>query len=52
MSFGFSIGDFFQLIELARKAYRNCKAAPAEFLEAGRAARGLYVIFEVIEHDV
>src|SRR5436190_11366273 len=49
MSFGFSIGDFAALVRLARQMYRDCKAAPAEFHEAGRAAKGLSVILDELQ---
>src|SRR6266487_4101274 len=52
MALGISIGDFIKLIELARDTYRNCRAAPSEFREAGEAAKSLHTILKGLKDDV
>src|SRR4051794_19820369 len=52
MSFGFSIGDFLKVIDLAQKGYNSCRNAPSEFQQVGREIGSLYSILEALEDEV
>ena len=51
MSFGYSIGDFIQLIQLARRSYRNCKEAGGEYLEIASVVRSLYSVLKTVREE-
>lgn len=52
MSFGFSVGDFLQIVSLVRTTYNNCLNAPREFHEAGREIASLYAILDALRDEV
>jgi hypothetical protein len=52
MSFGYSVGDFLLVIELARTTYINCRRAPREFCEAVQAVKSLYIVLKALEDEV
>jgi hypothetical protein len=52
MSFGFSLGDFLQVIGLARKTYSDFHNAPREFHEVSREIGSLYAILEALQDEV
>ncbi|KAF1808211.1 hypothetical protein P152DRAFT_370813, partial [Eremomyces bilateralis CBS 781.70] len=52
MSFGFSVGDFIRVFELARDTYHDCRHAPSQFQDAGRGADSLRIVLEGIHAEI
>jgi hypothetical protein len=51
MSFGFSVGDFALLCQLARRGYRSCKAAGGEYLELAREVKVLHSVLRNVREE-
>jgi hypothetical protein len=51
MSFGFSIGDFVALIQLAHRTYRNCQKAGDEYVEIAREIRSLHSVLKILHAE-
>ncbi|KAI1661134.1 hypothetical protein F4813DRAFT_378815 [Daldinia decipiens] len=51
MSFGFSIGDFLAVIELASKVRKEFAGAPSQFQEISAEIRSLMIILQDVEDD-
>jgi len=51
MSFGYSVGDFIGIAQLAWTVYRSCKAAPGEFQELSRELSSLHTILLELEDE-
>ncbi|MCJ1417968.1 hypothetical protein MMC32_004313, partial [Xylographa parallela] len=52
MSFGFSIGNFLAIIELARRVRRDFAGAPAQFRQIVGEVRSLVIILEDVEESL
>jgi hypothetical protein len=48
MSFGYSVGDFVALVQLAHKTYRNCQKAGDEYVEIARETRSLHSVLKIL----
>jgi hypothetical protein len=51
MSFGFSVGDFIQLLQITKQTYRNCKQAGGEYLEIAQEVRSLHGILRSLREE-
>lgn len=51
MSFGFSAGDFFLLIQLAKATYKSCVEAGTEYNEIAREIRSLYAVLKPLRDE-
>jgi hypothetical protein len=51
MSFGFSIGDFVTVGNLAWSVFRSCKAAPGEFQELSKEVSSLHTALKELEDE-
>jgi hypothetical protein len=51
MSFGFSAGDFFLLIQLAKATYKICVEAGTEYNEIAREIRSLYAVLKPLRDE-
>ncbi|KAN0101440.1 hypothetical protein V8E51_011950 [Hyaloscypha variabilis] len=51
MSFGYSVGDFVAIGQLAWTVYKSCKGAPGEFQELARELSSLHTILHELEDD-
>jgi hypothetical protein len=51
MSFGFSIGDFVLLIQIARTTFRNCQEAGDEYIEVANAVRCLHSVLKTLQAE-
>lgn len=52
MSFGFSIGDFIALGQLAWKVYRSCKDAPECFKNISQEVLSLHAVLREVEENI
>jgi hypothetical protein len=51
MSFGYSVGDFVLLVQLAHKAFRNCQQAGDEYLEIASEVRCLHSVLRILRAE-
>lgn len=51
MSFGYAASDFVLVLQLAKKAYKNCVEAGAESMEIAREIRSLYSVLKHLHYD-
>ncbi|KAE8446678.1 hypothetical protein EG329_011722 [Mollisiaceae sp. DMI_Dod_QoI] len=51
MSFGFSIGDFVLLVDIAHKTYRNCQQAGDEYVEIANAVHCLHIVLRTLRAE-
>jgi hypothetical protein len=51
MSFGFSVGDFVAVIQLAKTTYKNCVEAGAEYNEIARQIRSLHSVLKPLRDE-
>ncbi|PMD29363.1 hypothetical protein L207DRAFT_394586, partial [Hyaloscypha variabilis F] len=51
MSFGYSVGDFVAIGQLAWTVYKSCKGAPGEFQELARELSTLHTILHELEDE-
>lgn len=51
MSFGFSVGDFVLLVQLAHRTFRNCQQAGAEYLEIASEVRCLHSVLRILRAE-
>ena len=52
MSFGYSTGDFLQVIRMAYATYTHCRRAPREFCSASQAAKSLYIVLKALQDEL
>lgn len=52
MSFGFSVGDFILLTQVAHKTFRNCQEAGDEYVEIANAVRCLHSVLRTLRAEV
>lgn len=51
MSFGYSVGDFVAIVQLAHKTYRNCQKAGPEYVEIARETRSLHSVLKILRTE-
>jgi hypothetical protein len=51
MSFGFGVGDFLAVRDLARRLYKNFRGVPGEFTEIGRQLASFHIVLVELEDD-
>jgi hypothetical protein len=51
MSFGYSVGEFVALAQLAHKTYRNCQKAGDEYVEIARETRSLHSVLKILRTE-
>jgi hypothetical protein len=52
MSFGFSIGDFVAVGQLAWQVYRKCKSAPSEFKAISSQLISLHIVYKDVNETI
>ena len=52
MSFGFSVGDFVAVGQLAWKVYRKCKTAPSEFKAISSQLISLHIVIKDVKETI
>ncbi|KAH6665558.1 hypothetical protein B0J14DRAFT_680721 [Halenospora varia] len=49
MSFGYSVGDFIAIVQLAYKIWDNCKSSPDQYRDIGRDVGNTHLVLSAIE---
>jgi hypothetical protein len=48
MSFGYSVGGFVALVQIAHRTYRNCQKAGDEYVEIARETCSLHSVLKIL----